>query len=435
MIGSCGLLGPAASSGPMGKAMLKLDGKQIYLVDDDPFFASVLEKYLLGSGAKVRIFTDSRAALKETVKHHPDCLVTDLMMPNLDGYELCTRLRAQSDLEGLKIVVASAKGFDFDQRRARQVGADGYLVKPIDKQTFLDELERALSPKLGLKFWGVHGTLPAPGPKTLRYGGNTSCVSITLPNQTILVFDAGSGIKHLGDHLVARGGRLKAKIFISHPHWDHINALPFFAPLYLQGNSIEILGPAHGDIHMRDLIGAQMDSLYFPITMDEFAAAVTFRDLREETISFDGVTISTLLLSHPGNCLGYRLECGETSICYVTDNELFPAGLPQRNEHYISRLTDFVAGADVLITDTTYRDDDYISKVGWGHSCVSEVADLAHKAQVKELHLFHHDPNDSDDIIDQKLAETREALAKRASAVQVVAPAEGDVAHFRLAPN
>ena len=309
---------------PVGDVMLELDGKQIYLVDDDAFFASVLEKYLLGSGADVRIFTDSREALDQTIKHHPDCVVTDLMMPNLDGYELCTKLRKQPLLEGLKIIVASAKGFEFDRRRARQVGADGYLVKPIDKQTFLDELERTLSPKLDLQYWGVHGTLPAPGPKTVRYGGNTSCVSVVLPDKTVLVFDAGSGIKPLGDHLMAGGGRINAKIFITHPHWDHINALPFFVPLYVQGNSVEILGPGHGDVHMRDLISAQMDSLYFPITMDEFGAAVTFRDLREETIAIDGVTISSMLLSHPGNCLGYRLGFADKSICYITDNELFP---------------------------------------------------------------------------------------------------------------
>ena len=172
------------------------------------------------------------------------------------------------------------------------------------------------------------------------------------------------------------------KIFITHPHWDHINALPFFTPLYVPGNSIEILGPAHSDVSMGDLMGAQMDSLYFPITMEEFGASVTFRDLREETVTFGEVTVSSMLLSHPGNCLGYRVAFRDKSICYITDNEIFPAGLPQRNEHYIKLLTDFVAGSDILITDTTYRDKDYQSKIGWGHSCVSEVADLGHNAQV-----------------------------------------------------
>jgi len=145
------------------------------------------------------------------------------------------------------------------------------------------------------------------------------------------------------------------------------------------------------------LMGAQMDSLYFPITMEEFSASVTFRDLREETISLGDVEVSTLLLSHPGNCLGYRLSFHGKSICYITDNEIFPEGLPQRNEHYIKRLSNFVAGSDILITATTYRDEDYKSKIGWGHSCISEAADLV------------------------------TALADRGSKVRVIAPAENDI--------
>ena len=167
-----------------------------------------------------------------------------------------------------------------------------------------------------------------------------------------------------------------------------------------------------------------MESVYFPVTIREFGARLVFRDLREESLEFGPVKIDTMLLSHPGYCLGYRVTCHGRRVCYVTDNELYLPGDARRDERYVERLAEFVHGADVLITDTTYRDHEYPSKVDWGHSCVSEVAGLAARAQVKRLHLFHHDPDQSDEDIDAKLRETRAALEKRGAALECSAPAE-----------
>lgn len=187
-----------------------------------------------------------------------------------------------------------------------------------------------------------------------------------------------------------------------------------------------MLGPAHSDRTVKDLIGAQMESIYFPITMREFGATLTFRDLREEKFVEDGTEVRTMLLNHPGNCLGYRITNGDRSICYITDNELYLPSHPQHNAQYLSRLTEFVRGADVLITDTTYMDDNYLTKVGWGHSCIGQVVELANAAEVKELALFHHDPDDSDDDIDAKLEIAAKGLSDLSSSVRVTAPAEGD---------
>ena len=245
------------------------------------------------------------------------------------------------------------------------------------------------------------------------------------------IFDAGSGIKSLSDHLMAeRKGKLEPKIFISHPHWDHINALPFFVPLYVQGNEFEVLGASHGDITVRELISAQMDGIYFPITMKEFGAHVYFRNLMEETISIDNITVKTMLLNHPGYCLGYRIEYKEQSICYITDNELYLDSSEFYNPYYVKRLTKFIGDTDVLITDCTYMDDEYESKVGWGHSCISKVIQLADEARVKKLYLFHHDPNQNDDAIDVKFKTAQEMLKKRKSETEVIAPQSGDL--FRI---
>jgi ribonuclease BN (tRNA processing enzyme) len=242
----------------------------------------------------------------------------------------------------------------------------------------------------------------------------------------LYVFDCGSGIKQLSDHLVAsKVQRLSARVFISHTHWDHINTVPFFAPLYVRGNQIEIFGPYQGDLTIERAIAAQMESVYFPVTIREFGARLMFRDLREESLDFGAVRIDTILLKHPGYCLGYKLTSHGRSICYITDNELYLASDPRYDLAYVERLAAFVRGADLLITDTTYRDHEYPTKVDWGHSCVSEVADLAARAKVKRLHLFHHDPDQTDDDIDLKLKEARDALARLGSNVICEAPSEG----------
>lgn len=398
---------------------------KFYIVDDDPDILALLRSVLEKAGHTVVSSDSSQQALKEIPGVRPDCVITDLMMPVMDGFELCRELRRRPEIESMKIIVLSAKSYDFDRRRARELGADGYIVKPINPATLLASIDEFVSKHMVVTYWGVRGTLPVPGPSTLKRGGNTSCVSIEVGGEPLYIFDCGTGIKQLSDQIMASGTqRFSAKIFISHTHWDHINTVPFFAPLYIRGNQVEIYGPYQGDLTIARAIAAQMEGVYFPVTIREFGAHLVFRDLREETLDFGTVKIETLLLKHPGSCLGYKVTCHGRSACYITDNELYLPSDPRRDQRYLERLTDFVRGTDVLITDTTYRDHEYPSKVDWGHSCVSEVADLAVRADVKRLHLFHHDPDQSDDDIDRKLDETRAHVARLGGSVEVDAPAE-----------
>lgn len=401
--------------------------RSYFIVDDDPDINDLVSALLEGAGHTVSACTSSVEALERVDVEKPDVVIVDIMLPVMDGFQLCHKIKSNPKLGGVHVVMLSVKAYDFDRAYANKMGADGYIVKPFNPSTLVDELEAIVAAGITLTYWGVRGTLPVPGEGSLRYGGNTSCVAIEVPNKPLLVFDAGSGIKKLSDHILAsHKGRLTAKIFISHPHWDHINALPFFGPMYIPGNEFEVMGPRHGDTTMRELISKQMDGIYFPITIREFGSRVYFRDLGEETIEIDGITVRTMLLNHPGNCLGYRVELGGKSVCYITDNELLLPDNPSYNAAYIDRLVTFCHGADLLITDTTYTDAEYATKVAWGHSCVSQVAALAHRAEVKTLHLFHHDPDQDDDAIHAKFNAACEALAQLGSSTLCEAPAEGD---------
>lgn len=401
-------------------------------VDDDPDVTNILTAYAKQHGHDPVVLPNSDDIVTQVAALRPDAVIIDLMMPGLDGFTICEQLRKDKTLDHLKIVILSAKSYDFDRRRARTLGANGFLTKPFDGDATIATIEGIVRDETLITFWGVRGTLPVGGPKTLRYGSNTSCITVQTVENDLLILDAGTGIKELSSSLMAGGAqRLEATILISHPHWDHINAFPFFAPLFIPGNQITVGAAAHGSISTDELISAQMDSLYFPITQREFGAHVRYQDLVEGSYKFGNFDVDTMLLSHPGQCLGYRIHRAKgRSICYVTDNEMFLEGSPSHNPRYFEQLCDFVRGADILITDCTYMDEEYPGKEGWGHSCVSEVVKLAHHGGVRELCLFHHDPDQSDEDIDRKLASAVEQLAALGSDVRCSAPREGETRTF-----
>lgn len=398
---------------------------KVLIVDDDPDIIAIYRAILQGAGHVTRHEFSCRDVIKTINEYQPDVLLLDLMMPEIDGLELLSRIRQNDQLDSLKIIVISSKTYEFDRKRALTLGADGFIRKSASMENLAHQVEKIVEDKISMMYWGVRGTIPVPGPNSLKYGGNTSCVTLEFAKEPLLIFDAGTGIKVLSDRLMAsKRKRIEAKLLISHPHWDHINALPFFAPLYQTGNDIEIFGPSHGHISMRELIQAQMDDIYFPITAREFGAHVHYCNLREQSIQINDILIHTMLLSHPGVCLGYKVSYRGRTICYVTDNELFLESDPSYSPAYVNKLIRFVDHADVLVTDCTYRDSEYGERAGWGHSCVSQVVDVAHRAHVKALHLFHHDPGQSDADIDQKLDQANALLDILKSDTRVLAPKE-----------
>ena len=398
-----------------------------FIVDDDPLFIEALARILKGHGQTV----SSGAARAETVpaivERRPDCIILGLADSDAKELQFLSRLRNAGELNSAKIVTAFTRPSDQTLQEARAAGANGSITRLPQDDTLIRYLSEIMEGLIRFTFWGVHGTLPVPGRKTARYGGNTPCVSLRLPGDTLFVFDAGTGIKELSNFLASENRPVThAAILISHPHWDHIHGLPFFGPLYTKGNSLDIFGPPNGSMSLRELIAGQMNGVYFPINIKEFNAKVSFLDLGEEQFDLNGAAVQTIFLNHPGRCLGYRLDWEETSFCYMTDHELYPPTSSLYDEGYVRRLEAFIADSDVLITDAAYLDEEYEGKMGWGHSSVSRAAELADRAGVKKLFLFHHDLDQTDDDIDAKLETARAVLEERGSSTVCIAPKEGE---------
>lgn len=291
-----------------------------------------------------------------------------------------------------------------------------------------------------LRFWGTRGSIPTPGKETVRYGGNTPCVEVRLQNENLVIFDAGTGIRGLGDALMARGESVKAFLLITHPHWDHIQGFPFFKPLFISGNEFTIMGPQTKSVTLRQVISDLMDKVYFPIQLNELKAKIHFHPLKEETVPMFDATLTSRYVNHPAFAHGYRLEQGGRSLVYISDNEPFDRELAKsvRNVEKVivdrysevrgdpnQRIFDFARGADVLVHDTTYTPEEYVNHVGWGHSHYLFSLKIADEAKVKRLVLFHHDQTHSDDKIDEILEKCRNEIKMRKYSFECIAAAEG----------
>jgi len=255
-----------------------------------------------------------------------------------------------------------------------------------------------------VKFWGVRGSIPTPGHRTHRYGGNTPCVEIR-SGDTLLILDGGTGLRELGTdlHRRFRNEPLTLHLLFSHPHWDHIQGFPFFTPAYAPTTTLYVYGAAKGDRTIYDLLSGQMQSSYFPVTFSSLGGKVIARDLEPKgRTEVGGIGVSMLPLIHPGGCLGFAFEHDGHKVVYMTDNEIDQA-LPEKARApgpalrpVPEAMVAFAQNADLLIADGQYTEDENAKRVGWGHPRASTVVDLAVKAKVKQLALTHHDPMHSD---------------------------------------
>jgi phosphoribosyl 1,2-cyclic phosphodiesterase len=249
-----------------------------------------------------------------------------------------------------------------------------------------------------IQFWGVRGSIACPGPETVRYGGNTPCIEMRVGSER-LIFDGGTGLRVLGQSLLSQMP-VKAHMFFTHSHWDHIQGVPFFVPAFAAGNCFHIYGTRSPDGKtIQQRLTEQMHHPNFPVPFQLMKADFKFCDLKVgEVVDIGEVTIENAKLNHPGEALGYRVNWRGYSAAYITDTEHFP----DRLDENVLKLVD---NADVMIYDATYTDEEYhskaTSKVGWGHSTWQEAVKVAKAANVKKLVIFHHDPLHNDDFLDR----------------------------------
>lgn len=284
-------------------------------------------------------------------------------------------------------------------------------------------------------FYGVRGSLPTPGKDTVRYGGNTSCVEVIIPDSDqIMIIDAGTGIHKLGNRIAPMRNKT-INLFISHTHWDHIQGFPFFAPIYMPHHKINVYGPTndHLGVSLQDILTTrQMDYAVFPVRQPELQASISFVPMKKETTMIGDIEVMAHPHNHPVLTLGYSIAHRGRRVVYQSDHEPYLNPFPDAAEtdrfaeEQNQIIVEFAAGADLLIADATYTPAEYETHRNWGHSSTLHVLERAIAAKVKRLVLFHHDPMHSDDFLDKHLAEVRAQAEARGAQFDITMAREGE---------
>jgi phosphoribosyl 1,2-cyclic phosphodiesterase/ActR/RegA family two-component response regulator len=430
--------------------------KTALIIDDDAQFRAAVGTYLRTNGWRVIEADCGETGLEAAHHHRPHIVLCDLLMPRGNGFQVCRTIRAEVALRQTRIIITSGRDYEADRAAAREAGADEYLAKPMAMETILGTMERLLNsvPAPGkprppaavhpvvspvtVKFWGVRGSIPSPGPDTVRHGGNTSCVEVRAGNE-IIILDAGTGLRQLGRALMAefKDRQLDLNLLLTHTHWDHIQGLPFFGPIYQSNCHLRILGYEGARRSLMNILSGQMESQYFPVPFHELPGNVEIEELKELRFQVGAVRVEAWFVNHPGICVGFRLFTADGSVVYIPDNEplsrhrietaIWPRAGRETVEYALgeeARMIEFLRGADVLILDAQYDREEYREHVGWGHGCVDDAVDIALRAGVKRLCLFHHDPDHSDTKLDAMTAHARQRVSAAGAALVVEAAVE-----------
>ncbi len=280
------------------------------------------------------------------------------------------------------------------------------------------------------RFWGTRGSIPVPGSTTIKYGGNTPCIELRTEKNNLIILDAGSGLREFGKVLAKTGKDKKIDIFVSHYHWDHIQGIPFFLPLYKEGNEITFYGETSDGKRVEQILSDQMAFNYFPIKIGEMSAHTAFKEINPDcTYKLDNLKIETFRANHSSPTISFKITEGNRCLVYMTDNELKLKDSGHNTAADILELNrdmvNFVSGCDYLIHDSMYDESSVITKKGWGHSCNVTLAYFSILAKVKNIILFHYNPDFTDAKIDEQLKDTLAVFMKEKSSINCIASHEG----------
>jgi phosphoribosyl 1,2-cyclic phosphodiesterase len=366
-----------------------------------------LSHVLQQKNLKVISLNDHNKVTEFLRQKKPALVILDLMMPEPDRLILCKLIKNQKALKKTRIIMLSKKPSKADQKKAYEAGVEALIINNLSLEEIGDQIIKSLMKKIAVKFWGTRGSIPTPSPLTVKYGGNTPCVSVSYDDNKRIIFDAGTGIRELGNYLSKTQKKTMSHIFLTHFHWDHIQGLPFFAPAFSADNRITIYGCENQKTKLSKVLSDQMESSYFPVPLKKLGAKLTFRPLTEETYPIEGLTVKTIFLNHPGNSLGYLITHRDKTIGYLTDNEFTSGSIkkskfnPKSGDDYNLKIIHAMKGADLVIFDAQYTPEEYRHKKGWGHSHYENVLAVAMAAEIKKCVLFHHDPSHTDADLDK----------------------------------
>lgn len=376
-------------------------------------------------------------AIDKITSFKPELIITTMMIHGMDGIEILRRVRSTPELSKIGIVIASWQPMVQIYHAAIALGADYFLMRPstpqqirtICRRFFEGGLKpdpfpplvetgieggecyvpRIHKPDHYLRFWGTRGSSPVSGSEYVRFGGNTSCLEVRSGSDLVII-DAGSGIRPLGEQLANQGIR-HIHLFLGHTHWDHVIGFPFFAPLYQEGVKISIWAPVGFEKSTRDLLVEMLAYAYFPVRIEDIHASLIFNELRDSQIVEIGhLRITAHHAFHPGATLCFKIETGKTTVGYVTDNEMLmgyhghPNAIKPEDHLLIPHrpLINFLKGVNILIHEAQYDSYEYLEKVGWGHSSISNASVLVKYCQPHEWIITHHDPRHTDKELQEK---------------------------------
>ena len=431
--------------------------KKVLVVDDDVILRE-LASDVLSEDFEVQTAQDGQEGWEKARAWLPDLVITDLMMPRMHGYELCSLIKGPNGLPGIKVLVSSSKTFTTDVSQAMDAGADDYLVKPYRPAEMLERAHKLLSGalpaaaaqapapaaattpspapaaapgagsrQLYVRFWGTRGSCPTCNSKVAGYGGNTACTELRI-GDTLFIFDCGTGLRELGDSLAAefKGRPLAGHIFVGHTHWDHIQGFPFFVPFYNPANTFQLYSVhgAHGGLG--SIFSKSMSLDYFPIPLSSLGGRLDFVELKGP-VDIGGARVTFQHMNHPGVCIGFRVETQGRIITYLSDHEPFSrlGGASELSLRQDGEIAAFARGSDLVIMEAQYTEQEYAARKGWGHGTYEDAAKLALASGARRLAITHHDPYHSDAMLDEYIEHCRGLIRKGGGTTDCFGAREG----------
>ena len=409
--------------------------KKILIADSSLGFLSSLKESPKAEAFEIETALNGSECLLKLENFKPDLLIVDFMLPEMHGIEILKIAQSSPSEQKIGVILTGYHTMVQNYHSAIKLGALYFIEKPCALSTFFHLIhlffEGTLSPvpfsqkqqalhytptilpvsKIPsyLKLWGTRGSNPVAGSEYVRFGGNTLCLEIK-NGQDLLIIDAGSGIRGLGQILHDHSDK-KMNILLSHTHWDHLLGFPFFYPIYQPHREIHICTPVGFEKTTKELFSDMLAYAYFPVGIDDIQSTLCFHDLRDlQTLQFDSIQITSHYAFHPGPTLCFKIEMKGKKIGYVTDNEILmgyhlsPLHIAKENpmlDPYQS-LISFLSDCDILIHEAQYSNEEYIDRVGWGHSSISNASLLIKHAGIKRWIVTHHDPRHTDEYLLQK---------------------------------